>query len=81
MAEIKKFWVVRDPNDISTLGDIVWETDVNGFARYVLGTGLSQFEHERHTMFASRADAEKEAQARMKKREQTKKAYNYERGS
>ena len=70
--QIKKFWVVRDPTPDSELADILFETSINEFAAYCLGSGaLAQFKSENHVMYDGSAEAKKDAEARMKSRQKT----------
>jgi len=66
--KLSKFWVVRDPSPESELGDILFSSDVNHFASYCIGTGHSQFMHERHAIYTDAAEAKKDAEARLKSR-------------
>ena len=66
--KITKIWIVRDPSEVSEMGDILFETDVNGLARIILGTGLSTWEHEHTTLYTEAGEAKHDADARMKKR-------------
>jgi len=65
----EKFWVVKNPTEHSEMVDVCWETDVNTFARYVLGTGLSKFEEECHQVHTSERTARTEAQFRLNVRD------------
>lgn len=65
----EKFWVVKNPTELSEMGDVCWETDVNTFARYVFGTGLAQFEQECHQVHTSERTARAEAQLRLNLRD------------
>lgn len=69
----EKFWVVKNPTEQSEMADICWETDVNTFARYVLGTadgqGPSRFEQECHQVHTSERTARAEAQLRLNLRD------------
>lgn len=57
--KLQTFWVVcqRQEKDASSETNCVWETDVDEFARYVLGTGLSRFLQEKHAIHADRESA------------------------
>jgi hypothetical protein len=68
----EKFWVVKNPTEHSEMADVCWETDVNTFARYVLGTQVvdggapsSKFEQECHQVHTSERTARTEAQFRL----------------
>ena len=52
--KLSKFWVVRDPSPESELEDILFETETNRFASYVIGTGLDHFRSENHTIYTER---------------------------
>lgn len=71
---VEKFWVVKNPTELSEMVDICWETDVDTFARYVLGTadgeGPSRFEQENHQVHTSECTARAEAQSRLKVRDE-----------
>lgn len=70
--QIKKFWVVKDPGPSSELGDIMFESDINEFAAYCLGSGTwKYFKSENHVMYDSSAEAKKDAEARMKAQQKT----------
>jgi hypothetical protein len=69
--KLSKFWVVRDPTPNSELEDILFETETNRFASYVIGTGLDQFKHENHTLYTEAGEAKRDAQARLKKQGMT----------
>lgn len=71
---IEKFWVVKNPTELSEMVDVCWETDVNTFARYVLGTsiiegGAAKFEQECHQVHTSERTARAEAQLRLNLRD------------
>jgi hypothetical protein len=66
----EKFWVVKNPTEHSEMVDVCWETDVNTFARYVLGTGdAARFEQECHQVHTSERTARSEAQLRLNLRD------------
>jgi hypothetical protein len=69
----EKFWVVKNPTEHSEMADVCWETDVNTFARYVLGTsggnGPSKFEEECHQIHTSELSARAEARVRLNLRD------------
>jgi uncharacterized membrane protein YkoI len=79
MAEIKKVWGVRDPSDVSEMDDIFFELKVPvELANYILGTGASQFKKENHKFYDDAGSAKKDAEARMKARDKTKKTADVE---
>jgi hypothetical protein len=66
MAAIQRFWVVRDASPQSELGDILFEAaSLNDFASYCIGTGLADFKRENHTIYTSKSEATKDAEARL----------------
>lgn len=66
MPALHRFWVVRDPSPRSELGDILFITDVDSFARYCIGTGNREFMAEHHAIYVSDVEARREAMRRMK---------------
>ena len=60
-----KFWVVLDPLPSSTIGDILFEADLEYLRLQFLG-GLTPGRNP--TLFSDKADAEEEALARLKAR-------------
>jgi hypothetical protein len=63
-----KFWVVRNPTYLSEFEDICWETDTNGLATYIVGTGVDKFKSENHAIYHSEMIAKNDAHLRMKVR-------------
>jgi len=61
-GRIEKFWVVRDPSEISTLDDIVFETTIESLILQAKG-GLSA--EERPRMYLDRPSAESDALSRL----------------
>ena len=62
-------YLVTDPTPNSTLADIVYETTAARLDLYVLGGGPGVWEREHHTMYATAAEANVDARARMAGRE------------
>jgi hypothetical protein len=70
MAEVKKLWCVRDPSDVSEMGDILFELKLpNDLGNYILGTGGPTFRKENHKFYDDAGSAKKDAEARMKARD------------
>lgn len=68
--KLNSIWVVHDPTHISELIDILYEAKgPNELASLIIGTGLSQWKHERTTLYSEEGEARKDAESRMKKRE------------
>lgn len=65
--KLTKFWVVRDPSPVSELEDILFETDPVEYVAYGIGTGLSQVKRENTTIYTEKAEALKDATARLAK--------------
>ena len=64
--KLEKFWVVRDPSPFSTLEDVMFQAESpNQLARIIVGTGLRQFEAERHAFYTTEKEARQDAQKRM----------------
>jgi len=67
MAEIKSLWCVRDPSDVSEMGDVLFELKLpTDLGNYILGTGGPTFHKEHHKFYADQGSAKKDAEARMK---------------
>jgi hypothetical protein len=58
-------WIVRDPNELCELVDIVWEQKVDGLDRYILGGEHGTWVRERHTVYADRDEAVADAIRRL----------------
>jgi hypothetical protein len=61
--KITKFWVVTEPTDVSTLEDILFDTNIDGLALQLKG-GLS-IEKQKPEIFTQQGDAMAEAERRL----------------
>lgn len=68
---LKTLFVVRDPGPKSTISDIFFEVSPNELAAYTVGTTLSLYESENHTLYppGCQDDAWQDAQERLRKRD------------
>lgn len=65
-------WVVLDPTKDSEMGDILYATTVGKLPELVMGTGGGQWRKENTALYLKAAEAEKDAKARMAKRDKSK---------
>jgi len=65
--KLATFWVVRNPSPVSTLRDICWETNVETFAHYTLGSQMMGrvISEENTTLYTEEAEARVDAQSRL----------------
>ena len=66
--KLNRVWVVRDPSPVSELVDILFETIVAKLPAYVIGTGITQWEHENTTLYTEEGEARRDAANRLAKR-------------
>ena len=59
-----RFWVVKDP--VIGGGDFIFETHMNKFASYIVGTGIEKFHKENHTIHATEEAAKDDAKQRLR---------------
>ncbi len=69
-ARISRVWVVRDPTTESTLADIMFEVDPSSatMENYIRGGAHGDWAREKHDLFTSKGEAEREAKRRLAKR-------------
>ncbi len=67
LSPIEKFWVVCNPTVNSILEDILYEATPLTIANYAIGAGAERWERERPAFYHYKADALKDALARLKK--------------
>lgn len=72
-----RFIVVVEPNDTSTLDDIMWETNMGGLERWFRGSRPMSAEREGVTIYANPnalKNATKDAEFRLARRDRNKAA-------
>jgi len=65
--QIKVLWIVTNPNDRSTLGDMVAEVDALSLGQIAIGTGASRWKHEDTALHDDARSAVSDAMDRLKK--------------
>jgi len=71
-AELKNFWLVRDPDSDSELNDILYKVESStNLAQIVIGTGLAAWRKENTTLYDDQKSAEKDAKTRLTRRGKT----------